>query len=557
MVIRGGTASQKFRQYSKLLFAPNTTGFNVRYPADNISGVSSTLIKDLFIAAVPAKKMDSTKHGINSNAPVFIENVSVTKFSGHGINIQSPQGTPLVGIADLSSVKRCMLTFNYDGLHLEGADGNACLVEECNLSLNRRWGLNDMSFLGNTFIANHAASNCNVPGQRSMVCMQPFLPADKTFYTYAAKRAGTNLKKPRADAGWEEDWYEFGTPGCVWGDAGSFVYGAFYEPGGAYSLDNRLLGNQNQRGLLIGCYAEGDQPPSYVGNKSISIGGIVGNGLSVASPRIEANEGKLYVNKLGIRTDAGDMKIYGMINQLGVTVQKETGEGLRMTYDTTFRMGRFLDQKTGESATFITSDYSNANYFSRKTMEPGKLLNTGGLYFANATDRNRIKFFDITNEKPAVTGSTEIGDIRLATSRGYNDVEPADDAIYKVINPAGDGSTKVWTTVKGSSQHLKKTNDTTATIIETTYNVNRSLKLYISGSCTDGAGNYYFFKKLFRVVSNGSKATLVAVENLETEVKSPGFATAGINLLFNGIQVSSIVHGVKADWQLYITREKQ
>ena len=215
MVVRGGTAAQKFRQFSKLKFLSNTIGFNVRYPSDSISGVSGTLIKDLFItAAATTGSVDSTKHGINSNAPVFIENVSVTGFSGHGINLQGPQGNPFKGNVDFSSVKRCYLTYNYDGLHIEGGDGNACLVEECNLSLNRRWGLNDRSFLGNTYIANHAASNCSTTGQKTLVC--------QGGHTYAALRSGKNLKNPGKDAGWESDWYDFGAIGCVWGGAAAF-----------------------------------------------------------------------------------------------------------------------------------------------------------------------------------------------------------------------------------------------------------------------------------------------------------------------------------------------
>jgi hypothetical protein len=126
-----------------------------------------------------------------------------------------------------------------------------------------------------------------------------------------------------------------------------------------------------------------------------------------------------------------------------------------------------------------------------------------------------------------------------------------------VIAPSGDPSSKVWTVVKGYSEHLKTTADATAANIETTFYVNRSMKLYVSGSCTDKAGNYYFFKKLFRIISNGSIASLVSVENLENEEKSKGFANATINLKFSGVNVTSVVQGVAGNWQLFISREKQ
>jgi hypothetical protein len=168
-----------------------------------------------------------------------------------------------------------------------------------------------------------------------------------------------------------------------------------------------------------------------------------------------------------------------------------------------------------------------------------------------------MKSFNIANKKPSSADDAEIGDIDLATASGAADFEPADDAIYKVISPSGNPSSKVWTVIKGSSQYLKTTTDTAAANIETTFYVNRFLKLYVSGTCSDGRGNYYAFKKLFRVFSNGSSTSLVSVENLENEEKSKGFALAGINLKFNGQNVTTFVHGVVGDWQLFISREKQ
>ena len=62
---------------------------------------------------------------------------------------------------------------------------------------------------------------------------------------------------------------------------------------------------------------------------------------------------------------------------------------------------------------------------------------------------------------------------------------------------------------------------------------------------------------IFRIISNGSSASLVSVENLENEEKSKGFANAAINLKFSGVNVTSIVQGVAGNWQLFISREKQ
>ncbi|MBS1512388.1 MAG: hypothetical protein JST86_16185 [Bacteroidetes bacterium] len=550
MVISGGTGVQKYHQFSKLKFPPNTTGINLRFHSGDITGVSGTLIKDLFITTQKIEtNLDTTKHGINSDAPVYIENVTVCNFSGHGINLEAPQKGKNSGSTDLSSVKDCFLVYNYDGLHIEGGESNACLIEGCNFSLNRRWGVNDLSFLGNTYIANHAASNCSVPGQRTLVCQDG--------HTFAALRPGADLKNPGIDKGWESDWFDFGKIGCVWGGAKSYTKGYYYEAGGAYSIDNRSLGNQNQRTVLLGCYAETDQPPSFLGNKSLSIGGINGVGFNTSSPTIVADGNIIYVNKYGIRTAPGDNKIFGILNQLGVTVQRENGEGLRMTYDTLLKMGKFLDQSTGESNTLITSGYSYKPLTGRASMLPGRIFNVRGVYFAHGAERSNVKLFDIINKKPSTTTGSEIGDISLATASGINDLSAPDDILYKVTGTPGKAESKEWTAVKGESEHLKTTTDTTLTVIETTFDVKRFLKLYVSGNCTDRNGNYYTFKKLFRVINRDNVCSLIGYENLETEVKSRAFANAGIEIKLNGNNVTTAVHGAVGDWQLFITREKQ
>ena len=84
----------------------------------------------------------------------------------------------------------------------------------------------------------------------------------------------------------------------------------------------------------------------------------------------------------------------------------------------------------------------------------------------------------------------------------------------------------------------------------------RGTHLFKSNAITISA-KIYFFKKLFRIISNGTIASLVSVENLENEEKSKGFASAGINVKFNGVNVTTVVHGVTGDWQLFISREKQ
>lgn len=100
--------------------------------------------------------------GILARSRCLIENVIVSGFGGHGILIRASGGSggATEGNANNWQVNTVRLSGNGgSGLRVEGADANAGLGSAIDASLNKGWGIDDASFLGNTYVACHCEGN--------------------------------------------------------------------------------------------------------------------------------------------------------------------------------------------------------------------------------------------------------------------------------------------------------------------------------------------------------------------------------------------------------------
>lgn len=103
-------------------------------------------------------------HGIDLRGAVQIDGVQVRSFSGDGIHADSsawltayPGGEPNM---NGSHIHRASLYFNEGhGLYLHGTNSNIITVSNIDTTSNKGWGVYDHSFLGNTYIGNHASTN--------------------------------------------------------------------------------------------------------------------------------------------------------------------------------------------------------------------------------------------------------------------------------------------------------------------------------------------------------------------------------------------------------------
>ncbi len=139
----------------ELLFDTDLTGLYVDPLATNV------LISGLTVTCWSGT--DTTKHGLWMRFRTHVEYCRFRQFGGNGVNIVGSANDPdplrdnNVNGWSLFCVK-CDDNGG-DGVYVDGADSNAGVGYKVDCVANTGWGINDSSFLGNTWIACHTAFN--------------------------------------------------------------------------------------------------------------------------------------------------------------------------------------------------------------------------------------------------------------------------------------------------------------------------------------------------------------------------------------------------------------
>lgn len=140
-----------------LRFPANTKGLLAK-KGDNSPlqyGADASIIEGVFLQGSGAL---ATAHGIDMQARIKLRDVSIDGFGGNGINIVADVAANTnanLWVADTVSVTGC----GGHGLYVQGGDANAGFAIGINSSGNGGWGVYDSSFLGNTYVGCHTASN--------------------------------------------------------------------------------------------------------------------------------------------------------------------------------------------------------------------------------------------------------------------------------------------------------------------------------------------------------------------------------------------------------------
>ena len=150
----------------------NCTGIVILDFADNVDGIKTVDYRDS-----PSGKQGSgvtlegfymirrssggtLGSGISIKTMTRIESVTVYGFREHGILIDASTSYTPASNANLWEIRSCTVDSNGShGLYVKGADANAGAAYNLNAKGNGGWGIYDSSFLGNTYVACHAASN--------------------------------------------------------------------------------------------------------------------------------------------------------------------------------------------------------------------------------------------------------------------------------------------------------------------------------------------------------------------------------------------------------------
>ena len=225
---------------------------------------------------------------INSNRN-FIYRVDVQNFSGNGFHVTGDvvQGT---GNANLNVIRDCGSYCNgRAGIFFKSGDSNQCSIENFNSVGNGRFGIDEQSFLGNTYINSHTANNAS--GH----------PANKTIVSHNDKLYWALKNNVGIEPGSNE-----GSCWMPWGDGAIFSKWnkeTEYFSGAGYHFGE----SPNQRGVLINAYSEGDELTVIGGTSSIAVGGFIAD--SGALPYIRVVNGDITFKNLQVENREENLRL--------------------------------------------------------------------------------------------------------------------------------------------------------------------------------------------------------------------------------------------------------
>lgn len=194
---------------------------------------------------------DTMGHGIWLRARAELRHVSVYDFPGHGVKILANQlgGSSIKGNANAwrMDVVRCAGN-HLSGVYVNGSDANAGYGTLIDANNNGRWGIEDASFLGNSWVGCHESANGgNGTGENSGASCVADYNGSSYLLNVDASEADAVATQPGTDKSvWIED--SGLTQGVAW--TGSDPEGTFHHGGGYKST------GPNARTVFIGCYTE-------------------------------------------------------------------------------------------------------------------------------------------------------------------------------------------------------------------------------------------------------------------------------------------------------------
>lgn len=165
LILSGAGIGQAGGVSSKLRFASDITGIIVhRYntigtgvQSPSTTGGDGSILRNFAIVGA-----GTSGHGIWLRARATIEQVNISAFGGNGLNIVATaggggavEGNANNFVANMMRIINC----GGHGVFVDGADVNAGVMTNIDASSNDGWGIFDSSFLGNTYVACHAATN--------------------------------------------------------------------------------------------------------------------------------------------------------------------------------------------------------------------------------------------------------------------------------------------------------------------------------------------------------------------------------------------------------------
>ncbi|WP_426267873.1 glycosyl hydrolase family 28-related protein [Sphingomonas sp. LHG3443-2] len=279
LVIEGDSNGLPSGGASVLRWSANTTGIRIQgggtvgaegtKTQDYVTGTS--LIRGLHLTGgyTHGTTAEGEFHGIHMRAMAAVEDCFIRGFQGDGIHIRGDVNVN--NNTNLSFVSRTSIETCRNGVFLQGGDANACSFIHLNVNSNRRWGVLDASFLGNSFFGCHSATNGAEVTSGPSLC-----PPNRCVHNgnvYALKHgedAWAASNPPSGNSANNQGWYFLGAGTAqAWNNIEAWTSGRAYRSGGSYAATDA-----NNRTVFLGCYSEGDMAPNQLYGRSAMFGGL-------------------------------------------------------------------------------------------------------------------------------------------------------------------------------------------------------------------------------------------------------------------------------------------
>jgi hypothetical protein len=140
----------------------NTSGADGVKPLDLTATATGSLVRNLRLEGARSDALDDgVSFGIHMRAPITVRDVMIQGFGSNGVQIKCGfgGGGAFEGNGNTFYLERLWIEGCYHGVHCEGADSNAGTGMAINCMSNQGWGISDSSFLGNTWVSCHTATN--------------------------------------------------------------------------------------------------------------------------------------------------------------------------------------------------------------------------------------------------------------------------------------------------------------------------------------------------------------------------------------------------------------
>jgi len=271
---------------TKLRWADGTTGIRIQaYDTSAASIVDGphfagawTQIRNIYLYGGYAGT-ESEAHGIHTKCTVILENVMVENFPGDALyaHTSSGSGSPNEGNSNTSRVTNCHFRNSRNGVSILGADANAWLFLGCWFTSNRAWGVDDRSFLGNSYFGCHNDGN-GITADSATLGASVVSYSGNRYAVKVGQEVAAAANPPSGTAADNSWWYYMAAGDPSGTGIPAWTSGMKVRSGGAYNTDNGT-GSGSASNVFAGNYSESGQGPSQFAYPTMVYGGSMASGV--------------------------------------------------------------------------------------------------------------------------------------------------------------------------------------------------------------------------------------------------------------------------------------